>query len=155
MLDKNGIEIKTGDIVEITGAYFKNDNGLYFVANSPQNPFWSGSDHCCHKISKAGRISKAKHHLCFWPISVFVNDRTLRAEANQWNAEHAQIEVKTIDNMAEVIGYFQQELNDLQGSIQRMIWDYGEESEPVKKYKTMAQAYYDIIERITNKPTKE
>lgn len=31
MFDKNGHEIKTGDIVEITGAYFKNDNGLYFV----------------------------------------------------------------------------------------------------------------------------
>ena len=25
MLDKNGVEIRTGCIVEITGAYFKND----------------------------------------------------------------------------------------------------------------------------------
>lgn len=28
MLDKNGIEIKTGDIVRITGAYFKTDNAV-------------------------------------------------------------------------------------------------------------------------------
>ena len=34
MLDKNGIEIKTGDVVEITGAYFKNDNGFYYVEHS-------------------------------------------------------------------------------------------------------------------------
>ena len=40
MFDKNGHEIKTGDIVEITGAYFKNDNGLYFVDNSPGDPNW-------------------------------------------------------------------------------------------------------------------
>ena len=38
MLDKNGIEIKTGDVVEITGAYFKNDNGLYFVERSAGDP---------------------------------------------------------------------------------------------------------------------
>ena len=31
MLDKNGMEIKTGMVVEIKDAFFKNDNGLYFV----------------------------------------------------------------------------------------------------------------------------
>ena len=46
MLDKNGIEIKTGDIVEVAGAFFKNDNGLYFVEHSPGDPSWSGQDHC-------------------------------------------------------------------------------------------------------------
>ena len=33
MLDKNGVEILTGMVVEITGAYFKNDNGFWFVDN--------------------------------------------------------------------------------------------------------------------------
>lgn len=28
------MEIKTGDIVEIKNAYFKNDNGIYFVDNA-------------------------------------------------------------------------------------------------------------------------
>ena len=49
MLDKNGVEIRTGCIVEITGAYFKNDNGLYFVQRSPGDPSWSGSDYCLKK----------------------------------------------------------------------------------------------------------
>lgn len=35
MLDKNGMEIKTGMVVEIKDAFFKNDNGLYFVETPP------------------------------------------------------------------------------------------------------------------------
>ena len=58
MLDKNGIEIKTGDIVEITGAYFKNDNGLYYVEHSAGDPDWSGSDHSLRKISKRGKSAR-------------------------------------------------------------------------------------------------
>ena len=97
MLDKNGVEIRTGCIVEITGAYFKNDNG---------DPSWSGSDYCLKKIGKTGKISKAKYSTCFWPIMVFTTDRFKAAEAHEWNAAHAQIEVKAIKNMAEVASYF-------------------------------------------------
>lgn len=61
MLDKNGIEIKTGMIVEIAGAFFKNDNGLYFVQASPGDPSWCGSDHSLKRISKSGKISTAKY----------------------------------------------------------------------------------------------
>ena len=60
MLDKNGVELRTGQIVKITGAYFKNDNGLYFVTHSPGDPGWCGSNYSLTKISKAGKISKAK-----------------------------------------------------------------------------------------------
>ena len=93
MLDKNGVEIRTGCIVEITGAYFKNDNGLYFVQRSPGDPSWCGKDYSLKKISKAGKISKAKYSLCFWPIAVFTNDRFKAAAANEWNAAHAEIEL--------------------------------------------------------------
>ena len=85
MLDKNGVEIRTGCIVEITGAYFKNDNGLYFVQRSPGDPSWCGRDYSLKKISKAGKISKAKYSLCFWPIVSVVSDRWKTAEANAWN----------------------------------------------------------------------
>ena len=71
MLDKNGMEIKTGMVVEIRGAFFKNDNGLYFVEHSAGDPDWCGSDHSLRKISKRGKISQAKHNLCFWPIGIF------------------------------------------------------------------------------------
>lgn len=70
MLDKNGMEIKTGMVVEIKDAFFKNDNGLYFVEHSAGDPDWCGSDHSLRKISKRGKISQAKHNLCFWPIGI-------------------------------------------------------------------------------------
>ena len=35
MVDKNGVEMKTGDVVLISGAFFKNDNGLWFIERSP------------------------------------------------------------------------------------------------------------------------
>ena len=146
MKDKNGIEIKTGMIVEITGAYFKNDNGLYYVDNSPGDPSWSGRDYSLHKISKRGKISTAKHRVCFWPISVFVSDRAKAAEAKRWNAEHATIEVTSIENMAEVAAYFQEAAERIKKTAQRTAWDFGESSDIVKKYKAM-QAHYEAVAR--------
>ena len=144
MTDKNGIEIKTGMIVEITGAYFKNDNGFYFVDSSPGDANWSGSDYSLHKISKRGKISTAKNRICFWPISVFVSDRAKAAEAHRWNAEHATIEVVSIENMAEVAAHFRQEANDISKRIERMIWDFGTDSPVIQKYKAM-QAHYEAV----------
>ena len=43
MLDKNGVELRTGCVVEIAGAYFKNDNSFWFVEKVPGDPGW----YCC------------------------------------------------------------------------------------------------------------
>ena len=99
MLDKNGMEIKTGMVVEIKDAFFKNDNGLYFVEHSAGDPDWCGSDHSLRKISKRGKISQAKHNLCFWPIGIFISDRFKAAEARTWNKEHATIEIRTVQKL--------------------------------------------------------
>lgn len=115
MLDKNGIEMKTGMIVEISGAYFKNDNGLYFIDRSPGDAGWSGRDYSLKKISKAGKISKAKYSLAFWPLVSYVSDRYKTAAANAWNSEYAAIEVVTIPNMSEVKAHFQSEANEARG----------------------------------------
>lgn len=154
MTDKNGIEIKTGDIVEITGAYFKNDNGLYFVKSSPGDPTWSGSDHSLTRISKRGKISTAKHNICFWPIGIFISDRQKAAEARLWNKEHAQIEVKTIENMEEVSTTFQAEADRMEGVIRRTKWDFGEDSDIVKKYEAM-QAHYRAVAEYTRRSQNE
>ena len=123
---------KTGAIVEISGAYFKNDNGLYFVQASPGDPSWCGSDYSLRRISKAGKISTAKYSLCFWPISVFISNRAKAAEARQWNREHAEIAVREITNMREVARYFMDKADLLRGQIEREIWDFGEDSQCVK-----------------------
>lgn len=144
MKDKNGIEIKTGMIVEITGAYFKSDNGFYFVAASPGDASWCGQEYSLHKISKRGKVSTAKNHICFWPIAVFVSDRFKAAEATRWNEAHATIEVRSIENMAEVAGYFRKKADDMVGQIERLSWDFGEASHVVQDYKTI-QAHYEAV----------
>ena len=145
MLDKNGIEMKTGDIVEIAGAFFKNDNGLYFVESSPGDPSWSGKDYCLKKISKTGKISTAKYNLCFWPIGVFVSDREKSAKANRWNKEHAAIEVKEpLKDMGAVAAFFQKKADDLEEEISRLTRLWGENAEGVHRMKA-SQAHYEAV----------
>lgn len=148
MLDKNGVELKAGMVVEITGAYFKNDNGFWFVENAPGDPSWYGSDCCLKKISKAGKISVAKHNICFWPISVFVSDRCKAAEADRWNKANAQIEVKAIKNMAEVVAHFEAKAEGLRETIRREEWDFGEDSEVVKKDRGIMAHYLAVAEAV-------
>ena len=148
MLDKNGVEILTGMVVEITGAYFKNDNGFWFVENSPGDPSWCSSDHCLKTISKAGKVSVAKHNLCFWPIGVFVSDRCKRAEAVRWNREHAQIEVKKIKNVAEVVAFFEGQAEVMD---ERISWDvrrFGGDHPDVKRERETKAHYLAVAEAV-------
>ena len=144
MTDKNNRTMKTGDVVEITGAYFKNDNGLYFVEHTPGDPNWSGRDHCLRRIKRNGELSTAKDNLCFWPISAFVNSRDKRAAANQWNREHAEIEIKTFPHTEHIAAYFASEADSLDVTIKRYTWDFGEDCQTVKDTKE-TQAFYRSV----------
>lgn len=144
MKDKNGNVIKTGMIVKISNSYFKNDNGLYYVERSPGDPSWCGKDHSLRKISKSGKISTAARNICFWPIFVTVSDRAKSAEAKAWNDEHAEIEVTQVASTAEVKAHFLQEAANLASVIQRAEWDFGEESEIVKNYRTQ-KAHFEKV----------
>lgn len=144
MTDKNNHTMKTGDVVEITGAYFKNDNGLYFVEHTPGDPNWSGRDHCLRRIKRNGELSTAKDNICFWPIHAFVNSRDKRAAANQWNQEHAEIEIKAFPNTAHIAAYFASEADSLDATIKRYTWDFGEDCQTVKDAKE-TQAFYRSV----------
>lgn len=146
MKDKNGTEIKTGMIVEITGAYFKNDNGLYFVNASPGDRSWNGKDYCLIRISKAGKISTAKYRICYWPIAVFGGGYARRIEARNWNKEHAEIEVKQIGNMEEVIAYFQDQAFQARKEFDRLTKTYGQES--AKHSLELAEHFEKVISEI-------
>lgn len=144
MTDKNNRTMKTGDVVEITGAYFKNDNGLYFVEHTPGDPNWSGRDHCLRRIKRNGELSTAKDHICFWPIHAFVNSRDKRAAANQWNQEHAEIEIKTFPHTEHIAKFFAAEADSLDATIKRYTWDFGEDCQTVKDTKE-TQAFYRSV----------
>lgn len=143
MLDRNGKEIRTGMIVRITGAYFKNDNGTYFVAHSPGDPTWCGSDYSLTKICRNGRISTAKYNLCFWPISTYVNSRSKRELANEHNKKYAEIEIIDTIPHKEVAEYFQKKAEEMQPMLNREKWDWGEEHPSYLKDKGIQDFYFD------------
>lgn len=149
MLDKNGIEIKTGDIVRVSGAYFKNDNGLYFVDNSEGDPSWSGTDHCLKKITKKGKISTAKYNICFWPLMITVSGWEKRAAARAWNEEHAEIEVITDIDQTEIANHFLAQASQIEDSMNYYIYNFGEESNVTKKQIEIKEHYKAVAERIT------
>lgn len=133
MTDKNNVEIKAGDIVEITGSYFKHDNALYFVEHVPGDPGWIGGDICLHMIGKSGKLSSAKYSTAFWPLKAYVNDREKAARANLWNSEHAQIEVRTDINQSFVAEWFRKAADDLSVTIEWNKLHFGEDCEDVKR----------------------
>ena len=152
MFDKNGVEIRTGQVVKVTGAFFKNDNGLYFVDNSPGDPSWSGSDYSLKKVCRNGRLSSSARNICFWPIAVFTNDRAKNAQANAWNREHSEIEVVALPDMSGVLGHFREKLEQITTTIQRHIWDFGEDAEVVQREKGIA-AHYENVRRRRPSPS--
>ena len=148
MTDKNGIEMKTGMTVRITGAYFKNDNGLYFVDNSPGDPTWCGSDYSLKKIRRNGQLSTAKGSVCFWPICYFCSDQAKNAAAREWNAEHAQIEVVSVPDMSAIKAHFEDEAARMAYTMERHRYDWGEDSPHYKKEQHMLSHLRAVVERI-------
>lgn len=132
MLDRNGIEMKTGDVVRIDGAFFANDNGLYYVRHSPGDPGWTGRDHSLRKIGKRGKISKAKYSISFWPLCSFVSDYFKNQEARAWNKEHASIEVISGIDRSDIKAHFVDLAADMDVSLHRLEWDFGKDSEVYK-----------------------
>lgn len=151
MKDKNGTEIKTGMIVEITGAYFKSDNALYLVAASPRDPSWSGKHYSLIRISKAGKISTAKYRICFWPLTAVGGSQIRRMEARRWNDEHAAIEVKQIGNMEGAIAYFREAADRAKESLQKTARLYGEADLSTEHDRALAAHYEAVIAGIKSR----
>lgn len=142
MLDKNGVEIKTGDVVEIRGAYFKNDNGFWYVENSAGDPNWTGKDYSLRKISKTGKISKASRNICFWPIMIVTNNWAKRAEAKAWNQEHATIEVKK-----EIANHFIEQAEEMDDQIRYSEYNFG--SQETERLKAIQSHYQKVAADIS------
>ena len=85
--------MKTGDIVKITGAYIKNDNGTFRIQHSPGDENWTGNYFSLIKLKKNGEESTAKYNLGSWPLAYFTNNRDMRIAAKKHDAEHAKIEI--------------------------------------------------------------
>lgn len=152
-------EFKTGDIVEISGAFFKCDNGLFVVNRSYENPHYDceKGEYAFLKISKNGKINKKSCTL--FPLRAFVNDAKKRVAANAWNKENVKIKKASVSDMSEVISHFQEEADNAAARAKNIAWDWGEDAPVVKMEKDAAEFYQGVVNRLksetTEKETKE
>ena len=147
MKDMNGTEITTGQVVEIKNAFFKSDNGRYFVEKSPGDPNWCGNDYCLRRINKNGTLAKS-NSLCFWPICSFVNSKFKRAEANYWNKQNATIEVIDFGKTEHIAQYFTDEADKVASGHNRRRWDHGEKSKVYLDGLEIEKHYRDMAARV-------
>ena len=129
MKDINGVEIKTGDVVRISDAFFKSDNGLWFVEHSPGDVSWCGSDHCLHRLNKNGSLSVRIDHVAFWPLSSYCSDREKNARARDWNKSNAKIEVVHDVDRHFIRDHFAKRAEDMVPTLNRLAWDFGKHSD--------------------------
>lgn len=149
MKDTNGIEIKTGDIVEITGAYFKNDNGIYFVDRTPGDAGWLGGYYSLKKISKNGTIKQTKYSTGSWPIVAYTNDRFKNAESKEWNAEHATITIRTDINKKYIAEHFKSEADNEKESMKYYIMrGFDETSDYINTLKATAKLHEEVANKL-------
>lgn len=144
-------KLETGDIVRIENAYFKNDNGLYFVVHCPGDKGWLGKDYCLYKICKTGKISKGKYTTTFWPLSCSVNDRIKASLANAWNIEHATITKIDGINTEFVIEYFKNEADKCKALFEDYTWKFGKENGVTLSYKEIMEHYQNVVARMNRR----
>ena len=145
--------IKTGDIVEIKNAYFKNDNGLYFVKASAGDAFWFGNDYSLCKIGKSGKISTAKNKTAFYPLMCCTNDRMKNAIAREHNEKHATIEIVTNINNSFVIEYFKNKVTEAEEQYNYYFSKWGNNAES-ERLRNVLEDYKKVVERLTEEETK-
>lgn len=148
IMDKNGVEIMTGDIVRIDNAYFKVDNGLYFVSDKEGDPTTCGTGLTLHRIRKDGSLSEGKNKIAFWPLIHFCNDREKRAMADDWDSEHATIEVVYGINTSCVADFFLSGAKACEERCNRIRWDWGKHSKDYVLNDKIRKHYLAVADRL-------
>lgn len=150
MTDKNGREIQTGDVVLVSGGYFKSDNGLFVVIHAPGDPGWYGESCCLNKLCRSGKLSEGKYATAFWPIAVNAGSWRTRMDAKSWNAANAEILVVDDVNRMYIASYFSHNAYMLGNDIQQARWNFGEGSDDVKRLEKLKAFYNSVADRATS-----
>lgn len=148
MKDKNGNIIQTGDVVEITNAYNKKNNGRYIVTAALGEKFNPSSIYIdLYKLDTWGNPVDCNGSAT-WPIMIFSAKQQWEIQKeHDWNAENATIEVitDTVDTF-KVANYFANQVIKLQDSINfRKENGYPERPQlqnKLDKYFSIAEKYY-------------
>ena len=149
MRDKNGREMKTGDVVRITGAYFKNSNGYYFIDRTPGDVSWCGRDYSLRRICKDGTISRARYNLEFWPLTSYCSNNAKNIAAREHNRDHAMIEIVDNIDKTEIIMHFETEAAREEEAASYYALHFCENSELTTEARDRAEHWHNIVKRMT------
>ena len=150
MTDKNGIEIRQGDVVAISEAFVRRHNDVYFVEHSPGDPDWCGDEYCLRKILKDGRLRRTAYGICFWPILNMMNDKEIKQRAKAWNQEHATIEVINdwLPDHTHILEFFRKKEMSFRAEARQMALLYGKSSERVRDSMFCVEHYVKLQDRL-------
>lgn len=147
MVDKNGRQIQTGDVVLVSGGYFKSDNGMFAVIHAPGDPDWYGESCCLNKLCKSGKLSEGKYATAFWPIAVNAGSWRTKMDAKSWNAANAEILVVDDVNHSYIAENFRSWAERLQPTIDRARWNSGEDGDEFKRLENLRAFYISVADR--------
>lgn len=143
MTDKNGKTIRTGDVVRVSGGYFKNSNGLFYVSRGQDAPGCENyKDIWLHKISKKGEISESGAASQSWPLTSYCSDSRKNREAAEHNRQNARIELVNTVPRWDIAEHFEKEAEQAEERAEnqrRMGWPDAEKTEAnARFYRTVA-----------------
>lgn len=153
--DKNGKEMRTGDIVKISGAYTKRHNGYFVIEHTPGDVSWLGEDYSLQRLKKNGEYSSGSYTTQFWPLSYFSNNRTHNTLAREHDSKNATIEIVENINTEFIIAHFEKESENGFESAKTWAWRFGEDSEVTKKEIARAEHYKKVVEYIKKEEKAE
>lgn len=154
MKDKNGKEMRTGDIVKVSGAYTKRHNGYFVIEHTPGDVSWLGSDYSLERLKKNGEYSNGSYTTQFWPLSYFSNNREHNAAAREHDSKNATIEIVGNINTEFIIAHFEEESKNSMEQSKVWGWQFGEDSETTKKAVARSEHYKKVVEYIKGKEEK-
>lgn len=147
MVDKNGRQIQTGDVVLVSGGYFKSDNGLFAVIHAPGDPDWYGESCCLNKLCKSGKLSEGKYATAFWPIAVNAGSWRTKMDAKSWNAANAEILVVDDVNHSYIVENFMELAEHTQVAADLTRQSFGDDYDEVKRLENLKAFYISVADR--------
>lgn len=153
MKDNNNVDLMIGDIVEISGAYFKNQNGYYFIESDRGNAL------TLRKIGKTGKLLKSGNTVEFFPLTSFCSDPVKNREAKKHNSEFARIEKTEKVPFCGVAEYFRDQITKTEKYIEReeMYNNHGDldsRKEELKQLQAVYSRFADVDIPEEKKPEK-
>lgn len=155
MKDKDGKEMKTGDIVKVSGAYTKRHNGYFVIEHTPGDASWLGEDYSLQRLKKNGEYSNGSYTTQFWPLCYLSNNKTHNLLAKEHDSKNATIEIIGNFNTEFIIANFNQESEKSLKAAKDYAWRFGEDSEVTKKEIARTEHYKKVVEYIKGKEEKE